>query len=558
MDIRAADSPSSPDSTKPSVSIWKQVFGVKKSKVQVQNIATNQPPPVDVLTYAMDMLPDMICVIDKKCNLLYTNRAFKTLITEDIEEVRNVAEFLREDSVSALIAELTKIEDSASVSHFSLELTFSSVFHRLCQKHRGATMEWDINGSSSRDIVVIRVELSSAQGSAARLRQAKQDAVAKEMLIKYHAVQANLEAQRLYIRCVNHEIRTPLNVIMNGISILESLQETASSFTDEAVRDTVLELRLSCVAATDIMDDIRFYQEINRRHLELNKTSVSLSCLVHDCVDELADLARNQDVSLAVSAKDDSTVFVSVDVPVFSHALRNVLSNALRFTPAKGQVIAQVVVQSERLVRVEVSDTGPGIAIAKQATLFADILNFTPTVNNTEQGYGVGFYVAHGIVALHGGKVGVRSDGQGTGSTFYFEVAIDHSDGEASQADILETSSMVVIHQSSTAEPISPAKSKGTSFRSISIARIPVAPDFMSRPSMSDAPISPRRPRIARIGKTVCSLRFDGINCFVVAAVMEDRRKSVPTLLRILIVDDVQSAHCLCLSYSFLKHICMY
>jgi hypothetical protein len=172
-------------------------------------------------------------------------------------------------------------------------------------------------------------------------------------------------------------------------------------------------------------------------------------------------MAKLMDISLTLNVVENDEVFVQVSEAEFGLAIRNLLANAVKFTNHGGKVEARVVMRSgiaegsendasdERpleFIRLEVADSGEGMAKEKQQSLMDEIARFAPTVNDTEQGHGVGFFVCHGkdplylpalfirehaltlshlgIVKLHGGRVGVFSEGIGKGSTFFIEMPI--------------------------------------------------------------------------------------------------------------------------------------
>ena len=73
-------------------------------------------------------------------------------------------------------------------------------------------------------------------------------------------------------------------------------------------------------------------------------------------------------------------------------------------------------------VRVEVRDSGPGISLLNQQKLFNSIVQFNPKLLQDGGGSGIGLWVSKGIIDLHGGIIGVESQGEGFGSTFFFEI----------------------------------------------------------------------------------------------------------------------------------------
>jgi hypothetical protein len=82
------------------------------------------------------------------------------------------------------------------------------------------------------------------------------------------------------------------------------------------------------------------------------------------------------------------------------------------------------VARYKRILRVEVQDSGPGISAANQARLFDEIIQFDPNKLQGGQGSGLGLFISKGIMDLHGGRIGVSSQGEGCGACFFIEIPI--------------------------------------------------------------------------------------------------------------------------------------
>ena len=102
---------------------------------------------------------------------------------------------------------------------------------------------------------------------------------------------------------------------------------------------------------------------------------------------------------------------------------RNILSNALKFTPAGGTVAVRIMVSENRML-VEVQDSGVGISDENQKRLFNEVVQFHAKAHQGGGGSGLGLWISTKIVDMHGGSIGVRSEGEGRGSTFYFSLPV--------------------------------------------------------------------------------------------------------------------------------------
>ena len=215
------------------------------------------------------------------------------------------------------------------------------------------------------------------------------------------------------------------------------LDDLCQAFNDPVVTDTLIEVRLSCASATDIMQDLLIYEQIESRTLHLNKEYFDICPFLEENMENYVAMAKQLDITVTLDLPAESNIFIEASVNEFGLAARNLLTNAIKFTPPSGRVAASIYLLppskgggkdegsgSTDWVRFEVTDTGPGMTQAQLTNLLEGISKFTPSSTDTDQGRGVGFFVSYGIISLHGGRVGAESKGTGCGATFYIDMPV--------------------------------------------------------------------------------------------------------------------------------------
>jgi signal transduction histidine kinase len=215
-------------------------------------------------------------------------------------------------------------------------------------------------------------------------------------------LQNMLESKKQFVRYISHEIRTPLNTVFMGIQ-LASKQLTQNNVED--VGSILHDVEESCVTAVDILNDILLYDKIEDGRMELDKSDISARNLVKSVADLFIVqvcavytcfkiLVIGTGVILDVQARRSNVNFevhcpsmlecasLHVDVNKCGQVLRNMVSNALKFTPAEGTVklICKLLSPLGEPVdiaaedfnptddvhfRFEVHDTGPGISVVR-------------------------------------------------------------------------------------------------------------------------------------------------------------------------------------------------
>ncbi|MGA0796732.1 MAG: sensor histidine kinase, partial [Quisquiliibacterium sp.] len=151
-----------------------------------------------------------------------------------------------------------------------------------------------------------------------------------------------------------------------------------------------------------------------RAHLE----PTAIGELVDDIVQRFATQAHAADVALSLDYPDRMPL-AWVDAGLFERALANLLDNALRVTPTGGTVHVRLL-EYARMIRLEVSDTGPGVALEDQARVF-DRFYQGNRQRDQRGSAGLGLAIVKRVAELHGGQAGLHSE-PGKGSTFFIEL----------------------------------------------------------------------------------------------------------------------------------------
>jgi len=123
---------------------------------------------------------------------------------------------------------------------------------------------------------------------------------------------------------------------------------------------------------------------------------------------------------------DPALVGLQLDASRFKQVLYNYLSNAIKFTPEGGSIVARALPEGEHHFRFEVEDTGIGIAPEDLPRLFVEFQQLDDSFSKKHQGTGLGLALTRRLVEAQGGSVGVRS-APGTGSVFHLVLPRVHT-----------------------------------------------------------------------------------------------------------------------------------
>jgi signal transduction histidine kinase len=222
-------------------------------------------------------------------------------------------------------------------------------------------------------------------------------------------VQASQSSQREFVANVSHELKTPLTSVQGFAQAIldgtaespEARQQAAEVIFNESGRMHRLVL--------DLLDLAR----LDAGTADMKMSPLDVTALLNAMVEKFAPLAARAGVTVA--AQSEVLPALMGDGDRLAQVFTNLVDNALKFTPAGGQVILSAR-QAGAQAEIEVRDTGQGIAPEALPHVFDRFFQADASRARRErQGAGLGLAIAQEIVAAHGGKISVRSQlGQGT------------------------------------------------------------------------------------------------------------------------------------------------
>jgi len=247
-------------------------------------------------------------------------------------------------------------------------------------------------------------------------------AVAVGILRDVTAFERNEAMRRRFVADVSHELRTPVSSIA---AAAETLTETEP---DDPEAPRLVELvRRQARRMRELIDDLTDLSLIESGEVALSPEKVDLRALAGETAEELRATARSRDVSIRIESSDG--VAVEGDRRRLGQILRNLLDNAVKFSPAGGTVRIRI----DRVGRkpsLVVEDDGPGIPLAEQDRIFQRFYQVDRSRSKVRPGTGLGLAIVKHLAQLHGAEVIVASR-PGQGSAFRVTFGRDAAEKEA-------------------------------------------------------------------------------------------------------------------------------
>ena len=242
---------------------------------------------------------------------------------------------------------------------------------------------------------------------------------------RHQKTKAALTTREEFLAIVSHDLRNPLNNISLAT---QNLLEEPGVATD--VKEIASSIGRSAGEMLRLIEDLLDIERIAVGKLTLHFEEHDVSEIIKQAVEQLQGAAASKGVTLEAEPQDVCG-YVVCDRSRIMQVLSNLIGNAIKFTPAKGQIC----VSCQRAgpeggeVRISVSDTGEGIAPEKIKTIFE---RFSQIHNQDRRGIGLGLYIAKMMVEEHPGRLWVESK-LGEGSTFHFTLPLRSADPSSQQ-----------------------------------------------------------------------------------------------------------------------------
>jgi PAS domain S-box-containing protein len=219
-----------------------------------------------------------------------------------------------------------------------------------------------------------------------------------------------------FVSTVSHELRTPLTSIAGALSLLAG--GAAGNLPAKAL-SLVTIARSNCDRLTRLINDILDLERIEAGKMVFEFGAVALPALLERALDDNLEFARKFGVRLEL-AEIPPEAMLWADPHRLMQVLTNLISNAVKFSPADGVVTVSATV-ADAMVRIAVEDRGRGIPEAFRDRIFQKFAQADTADNRQKGGTGLGLSIVKSIVERHGGSVSFQSD-YGQGSVFTVEL----------------------------------------------------------------------------------------------------------------------------------------
>jgi PAS domain S-box-containing protein len=373
---------------------------------------------------AFEHAPEPLLTYDlAQGRVLEANHAAQKLLGRTVEE-------LRATSIGGLSPEkLSNGSDAVEIGR--------TLITRLLEGTELLSHDWELVGSDG-EVIPVELRLARMPSDQAqllrvtildqreRLRTEEMRRRAAELELQNRRIQEASRLKSEFLANMSHELRTPLNAIIGFAELLHDGQVPHDAPQHKEFLGDIL---TSGRHLLQLINDVLDLAKVEAGKLDFRPEPVDVGKLVGEVVSITRTTAAKKKITVETTV-DPSLVDITIDPNRFKQVAYNYLSNALKFTPEGGRVTIRVVADGPDRFRLELQDTGVGIASEDIGRLFVEFQQLESGASKRHQGTGLGLALTRRLVEAQGGAVGVSS-APGKGSTFHATLPRHVRGGEA-------------------------------------------------------------------------------------------------------------------------------
>ncbi len=223
-----------------------------------------------------------------------------------------------------------------------------------------------------------------------------------------------------FFSIIAHDLRGPFNGFLGFTQILV---EELPNLTIDEIREMAIDLKTSAINLYRLLENLLEWSLMQRGFTEFKPQSIFLKSKIDECIRSLFELFQKKGIMLEINVPEGMTVIA--DANMLCSTIRNLASNALKFTKKGGLVTISALPVSDRLVRISIHDSGIGMNRQILDNLFHIDQKTNRLGTDREPSTGLGLFLCKDFVEKNGGDLTVESE-EGKGSTFSFTVPISN------------------------------------------------------------------------------------------------------------------------------------
>lgn len=354
---------------------------------------------------------DVVWTQDLSFNTTYMSQSIERILGYTVDEYLSLPVEKRLPKVSMPIVARNLKENLQKIKNGEVEVETHTFIFEMLHKHKNGKLIWgEVSCSFLYDddknitgIHGITRDVSSRKEAELIIKEQNEE------LIKLN------EDKDKFMSILAHDLKNPFNALL-GLSRL--LLENIRKYDISTIEKQVSVMNYTANKTYNLLEDILLWSKAQSGKIVFQPEKINLWELCQSIKEENNNRTRSKDIALQINISRKLNVFT--DANLLKTVMRNLISNAIKFTP-KGGTIEVDAKEAENDIMVSVSDTGVGIAEDILPELFNIAKEYMTKGTDKEEGTGLGLQICKEFVGKMGGEIWVESE-LGKGSIFKFSL----------------------------------------------------------------------------------------------------------------------------------------
>ncbi|MFZ4414724.1 MAG: PAS domain S-box protein [Bacteroidales bacterium] len=355
-----------------------------------------------MLAHAIRSISECVSITDNTDKIIFVNEAFlKTYQYEESEVLGKSIDMLRSPNSSSLGVENI------------LSATLSGGWQGEILNCRKDGSEFPVFLSTSivqndkcepLALIGIAKDISSRKQSETEIKQKNEE------LLKLNAEKDK------YFSIIAHDLRSPFN---SFLGLTQIMAEELQNLTMEEIQKFAVSMRNSATNLFRLLENLLEWSRIQQGLIPFRPNKVQLLPIIYESIEMILELAENKNIKIVYAVSNELEVFA--DSNILQTIVRNLVSNAVKFTPKNGNILIAAKATNDNSCLISIKDDGIGMDPKRKDNLFRMDINTSRNGTEGETSTGLGLIICKDFIEKHGGKLWLESE-VNQGSTFYFRL----------------------------------------------------------------------------------------------------------------------------------------
>ena len=240
----------------------------------------------------------------------------------------------------------------------------------------------------------------------------------EELAVKNDELLEIVAEKDKFFSIISHDLRSPFN---GFLGLTQMMADDLTSMTLTEIQTIASSMSKSASNLYRLLENLLEWSRMEQGLIPFNPRHVTLREIMDEGLSIVLQSAEQKGISVSFNIPEDTGIFA--DSNIFETVIRNLVSNAVKFTPKGGQVNISARITEQKNLEISVKDSGIGMKKEILKKLFLITGNISRRGTDDEPSSGLGLFLCKGFIEKHGGSIWAESE-EGKGSVFYFSIPI--------------------------------------------------------------------------------------------------------------------------------------